>query len=197
MAAESTFAPNWTKLIARSWVDPQFHAALAVDPTKILTQYGIAAVGGRSVAALEGKIRVVDQAATGQEKPFMDGDTLMIPLPAAPRDYDTVVDPESVAVAGGAVGTASGYPDFSFDIRSGTGGHGNTFVYERSQQSSTQQSQNSQSIPSLPSVPTNSGDEPEGEGAGEGAGEAAGEAGADAGADAAADAAASAAAFCP
>jgi hypothetical protein len=101
MSDAKTYSPNWSKLIARAWVDPSFKDQLFSDPQKVLTDYQIDKVGGREVAALSGKIKVVDGPVEGHEKPWDEGDKVMIPFPAAPREYDTVLSPEQIKAAGG------------------------------------------------------------------------------------------------
>ena len=101
MSDAKTYSPNWSKLIARAWVDPSFKDQLFSDPQKVLTEYQIDKVGGREVAALSGKIKVVDGPVEGHEKPWDEGDKVMIPFPAAPREYDTVLSPEQLKAAGG------------------------------------------------------------------------------------------------
>ncbi len=101
MPDASTYSPHWSKLIARAWVDPSFKEQLFSDPQKVLTEYQIDKVGGREVAALSGKIKVVDGPVEGHEKPWDEGDKVMIPFPAAPREYDTVLSPEQLKAAGG------------------------------------------------------------------------------------------------
>jgi hypothetical protein len=44
---------------------------------------------------------MVDGPIEGQEKPWYAGDQVMIPLPPAPKDFDTVLSPEDLAMAGG------------------------------------------------------------------------------------------------
>lgn len=212
MAPESAFAPQWTKLIARAWVDPSFKESFEADPAAVMSQYGIDAIGGKSVDSLAGKIQVLDQPTAGQDKPFMDGDTLMLPFPQPPRDYDTVVDPDSVTVAGaGSPGNA--HPDWVTENggvatvwTSGTPGVTGRETGQGPNDSKTpggasKTQSNNQSIPSMPSVSPSSsvyvdGDDAGAEAGGEEAGEVAGEAAVEGGADAAADAAAAAAFLC-
>lgn len=198
----TTFAPHWSKLIARAWVDPTFKEQLSADPAAVLGQYGIHQVGSRDVADLAGRIDIVDGPVEGHPKPWMDGDRLAIPLPPAPADYDIVDTAGAGDVAAGAAPSFNGLQVFTGLQRTVTG--------------SSSSQQKNHSVPSLPSISmsTDDDDDGDGDGAGEG-GEAGGEAGADAGAeagagagevaadtaaaggaDAAADAAAAAAALC-
>lgn len=100
MTAESAFAPQWTKLIARAWVDPKFRAGFEADPSQVMSAYGIDQVGGLDVSSLAGKITVVETPVGSSEKPYMDGDRMVLPFPAPPTSYDTVIDAELVEVAG-------------------------------------------------------------------------------------------------
>lgn len=214
MAAESAFAPQWTKIIARAWVDPTFKSHLEAQPDQVLATYGITQVGGKNLSDLSGHISVVDATAASQ-KPHMDGDQLVIPLPQAPKDYDTVVDPNSVALSGaGSPGNAHpGWETVNGGVAtvwtSGTPGVTGVETGQGPNDSKTPggaPKTQSNSSHSVPSVPTLSPDSEDGDGGDADAGEA-GDAGADAaeagadvaaegGADAAADAAAAAAALC-
>lgn len=107
MTGTTTFAPHWSKLIARAWVDPGFKEHFVADPAAVLGRYGIEKIGGRPVAELAGKIDIVDGPVDGHPKPWMEADRLQIPLPPAPNDYDVVDTSSGAAVA--AAGGSGGY----------------------------------------------------------------------------------------
>lgn len=214
MTAESAFAPQWTKLIARAWVDPTFRASFDADPSAVMSSYGIDRVAGKDVSELAGKISVVDAPTGSTEKPHMDGDRMVLPFPAPPKEYDTVVDPASVGVAGAGSpgnphqgwrtingGTATVWTSGTPGVQGVETGQGPNDSKTPGGQPKTQNNQ----TPSIPSVPDMDDDDDDdgadGADGGADAGADAAEAGADTveaagGADAAADAAAAAAALC-
>lgn len=217
MESQSEFAPQWTKIIARAWVDPKFKSQLEANPDSVLTSYGITKVGGRDLKDVEGHISVVDSSSESPVKPHMEGDQLVVTLPKPPQTYDTVVDPASVGISGagspgnahtnwvtenGGVATVwtSGTPGVT-GVETGQGPNDSKTPGGAPKSQST--NNQSQSVPSVPSIDDDDDDDDgeaggaeAGEDAGAEAGEAAGEAVAEGGADAAADAAAAAAALC-
>lgn len=209
MTKASEFTPQWTKVIARSWVDPDFKSKLEANPEAVLTTYGITKVGGQDLSSMAGHIQVIDGASAGTDRPHMDGNQLVIPLPPAPKTYDSVVDPDSVAVAGAGTPTSILQQQEMMAQPAGqqvhstlttAGGQTKTTTMGQTSQSNNQ----SQSVPSVPSLDDDDDEDEDGEEAGADAGGDAGadaaEAGADVavegGADAAADAAAAAVALC-
>lgn len=214
MTTESAYAPQWTKLIARAWVDPKFRADFEADPSQVMSSYGIEKVGGKDVNSLAGKISVVEAPSGSTEKPHMDGDRMVLPFPAPPKSYDTVVDPASVAVAGAGSpgnphtnwatihgGTATVWTSGTPGVQGVETGQGPNDSKTPGGQPKSQSNQNNPSIPSLPDMDDDDDDDDaDGADAGADAGGDAAEAGADvaveAGSDAAADAAAAAAALC-
>lgn len=210
MTNASQFVPEWTKVIARAWVDPAFRSHLEANPDQVLASYGIHQVGGYNVDDLAGHISVVDTAGGTTQKPHMDGDHLVIPLPPAPKNYDHVVDPDSVQVAGAGTATSimereeamaqpGGLQVGSKEYSAGGQTIASTNITSQEEQVTQNQSH---SIPSVPSLDDDDDDEDGAEGAeagedaGADAGEAVGEAAVEGGADAAADAAAAAVALC-
>lgn len=206
--SQSEFVQEWTKVIARAWVDPNFKSHLEASPEQVLASYGIHKVGGYDVDNLAGHISVVDASGGSSSKPHMDGDQLVIPLPAPPKSYDQVVDPDSVEVAGAGTATSImeqqeamvGANGYGLQVGSKEYSAGGQTIASTNITSQEQQNQ-SHSLPSVPSLDDDDDDDDEagseaGEDAGADAGEAVGEAATEGGADAAADAAISAAALC-
>lgn len=217
MVAQSEFAPQWTKIIARAWVDPSFKAQLEANPDSVLNSYGITKVGGHDLKDFAGNISVVDAPTDSTAKPHLEGANLVVPLPPAPRSYDTVVDPDTAGISGaGSPGNAhQGWETINGGVAtvwtSGTPGVTGVETGQGPNDSKTpggapkSQSSNNQSnsVPSVPSLDDDDDDDDDGaagaeagEDAGADAGEAAGEVAVEGGADAAADAAAAAVALC-
>jgi hypothetical protein len=97
----SPCTPHWSKIITRAWSDPKFKGQLFNDAQAVLTEYHIDKVAGREVSALAGKVKMVDGPVEGHEKPWHEGNLVMIPFPPVPRDFDTVLSPDELAIAGG------------------------------------------------------------------------------------------------
>jgi hypothetical protein len=100
------YTPHWIQIITRAWSDPKFKGQLFNDPQAILTEYHIDKVAGREVSALAGKVKMVDGPVEGHEKPWHEGNLVMIPFPPVPRDFDTVLSPDELAIAGGVDASA-------------------------------------------------------------------------------------------
>lgn len=196
MAPVNEFAPQWTKIVARCWVDPDFKAQFFANPTQVMQTYGISRLAGVPTEDLVGRLMVSElNPSDGQSRTRFDGDRLHLAFPPAPREYDTVVDPEMLNVAGAGARyiETPGGAIMSEQTDSGA------LLTNAGQVGTGTKSHSPSSPPSL-SVSLSSDDDDDDEDVygedgelEEESGDAGGEAAADAGADAAADAGADAA----